>query len=540
VSYRFAAGWSSPLLPCVAASIAAVLLVATSARTEEALPVRGGTFIVAIDPEPAQLENTFHNQYANAAVSANIFDGLLTYDAGQRPQPGLATSWSVSPDGLTITFKLRQGVRWHDGVEFNSADVRYSALEVWKKVHPRGRVTFAPLLEVETPDPYTAVFHLERPAPVIISSLNTSEAQIIPEHLYEGTDVRTNPVNARPVGTGPFKFVNWKKGQYIELERNPDYWDKDRPYLDRVIFRNIPDAAARAAALETGEVDYVPYAGVPFSDVARLRQNPDLVFEPRGYSYNAQIYFVECNLRRPYLSDVRVREAIAYAIDKRGLVKTVWYDVSQPADGPIPPTLTRYYTRDKPDYPFDPAKAEALLDEAGYPRGAHGMRFSITLDLSPSADAFVAAGDYIRQNLKRIGIDVRPINSDGPTYLRKVYTNYDFDLTLQGYSALLDPEIGLTRIFWSKGVSPGVPYVNASGYANPATDKIIEAYQRELDGEKRVALFHDFQRVVMADLPLIPIMDAPFFTFYNRRIRGLDLNPDGARSSFKNVWIAHE
>jgi peptide/nickel transport system substrate-binding protein len=283
----------------------------------------------------------------------------------------------------------------------------------------------------------------------------------------------------------------------------------------------------------------VPYAGVPFSDVARLRQNPDRVFEPKGYSYNAQIYFVECNLRRPYLSDVRVRQAIADAIDKQGLVKTVWYDVSQPVDGPIPPSLTRYYTKDKPDYPFDPAKAEKLLDEAGYPRQANGVRFSITLDLSPSADAFVSAGDYIRQNLKKIGIEIRPTSSDVLTYLRKVYTNYDFDLTLQGYSALLDPEIGLTRIFWSKGASPGVPYVNASGYASPTTDKIIESYQRELDGEKRVALFHDFQRVVMTDLPLIPIMDAPFFTFYNRRVHGLDLNPDGARSSFKNVWLTH-
>ncbi|CAN5410048.1 ABC transporter substrate-binding protein [soil metagenome] len=518
------------LAAAAVASVSAVL-------AQTATPVRGGTFIAAIDPEPAVLNVTYHNQYANSAVSANIFDGLLTYDSKQQPQAGLATAWDVSRDGLTITLKLRKGVKWHDGVEFTSADVKYSILEVLKKVHPRARITFAPVVDVETPDPYTAVLKLERPAPVILSSLNSSEAQIIPKHLYEGTDVRTNPYNAKPVGTGAFKFKEWKKGQYVELVRNPDYWDAGKPYLDRVIYRTIPDAAGRAAALETGEIQYVPYAGVPFSDVARLRKDPNLVFESRGYSYNAQIYFFDFNQRRPITGNLKVRQAIAHAVDKQGLINTVWYGLSKPVDGPVPPSLSRYYTDDKPKYAYDLAAAEKLLDEAGYPKQANGVRFTLTADLSPSADAFVPAGEFLRQNLKKVGIELKPLSNDGPTYLRKIFTNYDYDINIQGYSVLFDPEMGLTRLLWSKGVSKGVPYVNASGYNSPAMDKVIEGFQREVDPAKRVKLFHELQRIELADLPLLPIMDAPFFTLYNRKVHGLDFEPDGARSSLKDVWL---
>ncbi|GAA5235178.1 ABC transporter substrate-binding protein [Verticiella sediminum] len=501
-------------------------------------PVRGGTLITAIYPAPNQLNVTFNNQYANSAVSSNIFDGLFTYDDAQNAHGVLATSWDVSPDGLAITLNLRQGVKWHDGEPFTSADVRYSILEVLKKVHPRARITFSAVEDVETPDAHTAVLRLSRPAPVILNSLNTVEAQIIPRHLYEGTDVRTNPYNAKPVGTGPFRFKEWRKGQYVELERNPDYWDEGKPYLDRVIFRDIPDPAGRAAALETGDIQYLPFAGVPFSDVERLRKQEDLVFEQRGYVYNAQIYFLMFNLKRPVTGNLKVRQAFAHALDKQGLIDTVWYGLSRPADGPIPSTLTRFYTEDKPAYAYDPALAEKLLDEAGFPRKENGIRFSLQLDLSPSSNAFVPAGEFLRQNLRKVGIDVRPVSSEPSAYLKKIWTDYDYDVIINGFSTLFDPEMGLTRQYWSKAVSPGVPYISATGYANAETDRIIEAYQREIDPAKRTALFHDLQRVTMADLPLLPVMDAPFFTLYNRRVHGLDFDPDGSRSSFRNVWLS--
>ncbi len=515
-------------------------VTAQTSPAADATPVRGGTLIAAVHPAPNQLNVSFNNQYANAVVGSNIFDGLLTYDDEQNAHGVLATSWDVSPDGLAITLKLREGVKWHDGEPFTSADVRYSILEVLKKVHPRARITFSAVEDVETPDAHTAILRLSRPSPVILNSLNAVEAQILPRHLYEGTDVRTNPYNAKPVGTGAFRFKEWKKGQYVELERNPDYWDEGKPYLDRLIFRDIPDPAARAAALETGDIQYLPFAGVPFSDVERLRQRPDLVYEPRGYSYNAQIYYLMFNLKRPETGNLKVRQAFAHAVDKQGLINTVWYGLSEPANGPVPASLTRFYTDDKPTYAYDPALAEKLLDEAGYPRKANGVRFSLQLDLSPSSNAFVPAGEFLRQNLRKVGIDLRPVSSEPSTYLKKVWTDYNYDVIINGFSTLFDPEMGLTRQFWSKAVSPGVPYISATGYASDETDRIIEAYQSELDPAKRVEQFHELQRLTLRDLPLLPVMNAPFFTFHHARVQGLDVGPDGSRSSFRNAWLAKE
>ncbi len=522
----------------IALAAAVGLLGSLSVSAQQQTPVRGGTLVAAVNPAPTQMNTTFHNQYANAVVSSNIYDGLFSYDDKQNRVPVLATGLKVSPDGLAITIALRKGVKWHDGVEFTSADVRYSFLEVLQKVHPRGRVTFAAIKDVETPDKYTAILRLDRPAPVILSALNTAEAQILPKHLYEGTDVRTNPQNAKPIGTGPFRFKEWKKGQYVELERNPDYWDKGKPYLDRVIFRQIADPATRAAALETGEIQYLPFAGVPFSDVARLRARPDLAFDQRGYAYNAQIYYVAFNLKRAPFDNVKVRQAIAHALDKQGLINTVWYGLSQPADGPVPKALSRFFTNDKPKYAFDRRKAEQLLDEAGLPRKEGGIRFSFELELSPSGDAFVPAGEYIRQNLRAVGIDVRPKASEPSSYLKKVWTNYEFDAIVNGFSTLFDPEMGLTRLYWSKAVSPGVPYITAWGYENAEIDKVIEGYQKESDDGKRVKLFHQLQQIALRDLPLIPIMDAPFFTLYSKKLHGIDFGPDGSRSSFRDAWLS--
>ena len=512
--------------------------LSSAANSAESAPVKGGTLVAVINPEPNQLNTSFNNQYANTVVSANIFDGLVTYDEQLQPKPALALSWEVAADGLSIKFSLRPGVRWHDGVAFTSADVRYSALELWKKTHARGRITFAPLVDVETPDALTAIFRLAYPAPVIMSALNTGESQILPKHLYENTDVRKNVYNTKPIGTGPFRFKEWRKGQFVELERNPDYWDKGKPYLDKLIFRTIPDAAGRGAALEAGEVQYVPYAGVPFSDVARLRKDPRFKFETRGYGYHSQVYYLEFNLRRQSLNNVKVRQAIAHAIDKQGLIDTVFYGIGAAAGSPVPASLGKLSNPDVPVYRYDPAAAERLLDEAGFPRAANGVRFALNLDVSPSSERFPYAAEYLRQGLKRVGIEVKTVLSDGPTYLRKIYTAYDFDFTIQPYSTLLDPEMGLTRTYWSKAASPGVPYVNASGYASKEADGLIESYQREANQRRRESLFKDFQRVAMTDLPLIPVMEAPFFTFYSSKLHGVNFQPDGVLSSFANAWLS--
>lgn len=510
----------------------------TFAADSAATPVRGGTLIVAIDPEPSTLTATFNNQYANRTISANIFDGLLTYDDNYQPQPNLAESWSISPDGKSITFKLRHDVKWHDGQPFTSKDVRYSALEVWKKVHSRGRSTFATLTDVETPDDWTAIFRLSAPSQVILNAFDGAESQVLPEHIFAGKDIRTNPASAAPIGTGPFKFSKWVRGQYVELVRNPDYWQKGKPYLDRIIYRFIPDASARSAALESGEVQYVPFAGIPFADISRLKQNPQLAFDSRGYSYAAQTYFLAFNLRNKYLAQQKVRQAFAHAIDRQRLIDTVWYGQSKPEYSVIPASLTRYFTNDIPHYDYDIAKGNQLLDEAGFKKGPDGSRFTLRLYSDPASSQALLVGEFLRQSLSKLGVTLQYIPLDNATFTKRIYTDYDFDVVFQGWGIMLDPQMGLTRVYDSSAQQAGVPYANAFAYSNPQMDDIIHRYQREVDPQKRVAEFHEFQRLAMTDLPLIPVMQAPFFTAYNRKLHGIDFSPAGAHSGFRNAWLA--
>ena len=500
-------------------------------------PVRDGTLVTVIQPEPSSLASVVNNNYANSSVSANVYDGLLRYDESMAPQPGLAESWEVSPDGTAITFHLRQGVTWHDGAPFTAADVRFSALEAWKKLHARGRVTFAALEDVETPDPFTAVFRLRTPAPVILSALNAAESQVLPKHLYEGGDILKNPRNNAPVGTGPFVFKEWKKGQYIVLERNPHYWEAGRPYLDRIIVRIIPDAASRAAALETGEIQYAPFTAIPLSDVPRLRKDANLAIETKGYAFQSHVFLLDFNLKNPPLDDVRVRRAIAHAIDRKGLIDTVWYGLGNPAISPIPSQLTRFHNPATPHYPYDPAAAEKLLDEAGYPRKANGVRLTIAHDYVPFGEVYKDAGDYIRDNLKKVGIEFTLRGQDYSAWVKRVYSDYAFDTDSNTIAVMMDPEMGLPRLLLSTNHIKGVPAANNSGYSNPEADRIIRALQVEPDAAKRKALFDTLQAITMTDLPVLPLSEMRHITVYNRKVHGLGTTPDAALAALGGVWI---
>lgn len=500
--------------------------------------VRGGTLVAVIQPEPTALASAVNNNYANASVSANVYDGLLRYDEEMLPQPALAESWEVSDGGRSILFRLRKGVKWHDGADFTAADVRFSALELWKKLHARGRVTFSALLDVETPDPHTAIFRLSAPAPVILSALNAAESQVMPKHLYENTDILKNPRNNAPVGTGPFIFKEWRKGQHIVLDRNPGYWDEGKPHLDRIVFRIIPDAASRAVALETGEIHYAPFTAVPLADVARLRDDPALAVSTSGYAFQSHVFLLDFNLSNPHLADLRVRRAIAHAIDRQGLIDTVWYGFGKPAVSPVPSQLTRFHNPDVPRHDYDPARAEALLDEAGLPRGANGVRFTVTHDYLPFGETYRDAGEYIRNNLKKVGIDFVLRGQDYPSWTRRVYTDYAYDIDSNTVAVMMDPEMGLPRLLLSTNHVRGVPTSNNTGYDNPEADRVIKALQVEPDAGKRKALFGELQAIAITDLPILPLSEMRHVTIHSRKLRGLSQAPDAALASLADAWLS--
>jgi len=521
----------------VAAFVAFLAFGAMSPAHAQGDVARGGSLTIAINAEPSVLTSAFDTLPHTQLVSSKIAEGLLAYDQAFNAMPQLATSWSVSPDGLRITFHLRENVLWHDGKPFTSADVAFSAMSVWKELHGRGRTTFANLTSVEVPTANEAVFVLSKPSPYILNALAASESPVLPRHLYQGADIRTNPVNVAPIGTGPFRFKSWDRGSNVVLERNPNYWNAGHPYLDQIVFMIIPDPAGRAAALESEQVLMSVQSGVPLSDVKRLGKLPSLEYTTAGYLHEAPLIFMEFNLDRPVLQDVRVRRAIAHAIDPNFILENIRYGFGQVATGPIPQTQKKFYSADVPRYPLNTTLAEKLLDEAGKPRGKDGIRFRLTIDPIPAGDVYVRSAEYIRQSLAEIGIDLVLRSQDFPSYVRRVYSDRDFDLTLSAASATADPAIGIQRFYWSKNFKKGVAFTNTSNYQSAEADRLLEQAASEVDPDKRRAAYAQFQRVVMTDLPALPLLSSEHITLANKRVRNYAATGDGAYSNFADVYV---
>jgi peptide/nickel transport system substrate-binding protein len=486
-------------------------------------------------PEPPSLVTAFNSALMVQQISAKMMDGLLAYDKHFDPQPSLAKSWQVASDGLAITFKLRDDVKWHDGAPFTSADVKFSFEEILKKHHPRGRATFANLTSVETPDKLTAILRLSKPSAYIMAALSASESPMLPKHLYEKGDPTTNPLVSAPIGTGPFKFAEWQRGRFIRLVRNPDYWVKGEPSFDTVIVRFIPDAGTRAVALETGEIDVGGADPVPLADLQRIEKLPNLAVTTEGYALFGAMYYFEFNMRDPQFRDVRVRQAIAHALNRDMVAKNVWFGYGTPATGPVSHRIAKFYNANVPKYAFDTKKAEALLDAAGFPRKADGVRFKIFHDPSTYTDQYRRFADYFKQAMRQIGIDVELRMSDAATFQRRIWTENAYQTTSYGIFNMPDPTIGVQRIFWSKNIRKGVPYSNGSGYASAEMDRIFEAAQSENDPAKRRELFNAMQVLAMTDLPIIPIVDVDYTTVYDKRLKNTTEDVEGVFGTFAKL-----
>jgi peptide/nickel transport system substrate-binding protein len=500
-------------------------------------PARGGRLTFLLNPEPASLINLTTTSGAEQKISPKATEGLLCYDFALNPKPQLATQWSVNASGTEYTFALRKGVTWHDGKPFSAADVACS-IRLLRQHHPRGRAIFANVVEVRTPDPLTAVIVLAKPAPYLIYALAASESPIVPNHLYGEGDPQANPANIAPIGTGPFRFKSWERGSHIVYERNPDYWDAPKPYIDELIVQFIPDAGARAAALETGELDLAGENPVPLTDIARLKALPHLAITTDGYSYNANARRIEFNLDNRYFAEPKVRQAVAHALDRQRILDVVYEGYGVVQYSPISPLLVRYATDDVEHYPFDLAAANRLLDEAGLPRRSGGARFAVALDYNPYGPDYGVLAAYARQALQRIGIDVSVRAQDFGRYVQRVFTERDFDFHVTGLSNLFDPSAGVQRAFWSKNFLPGVPFSNAAHYANPEVDRLLEAAAVEVDDDRRKALFRDFQRLVAVDIPSINLLTVKEVTISNRRVHDHTVTADGLRGNLADAYIA--
>lgn len=470
----------------------------------------GGTLVIAINTDPGTLNPLTESSDVPQAICNNIFNKLVEFDKDFNIKPDLAKSWEIQDEGRTYVFHLAEGVKWHDGKPLTSADVKFS-LETAKEVGAT-KSRLQDIEAIETPDDKTVVLRLKKPSGTLLPILAWGCTQIIPKHLYEGTNISENQYNLKPVGTGPFRFEDWKRGEYVSVVANTDYF-KGRPYLDKIVFKIIPDTQSALAALEAGEIQALSmYSSPPFRDLPRLQQDPRFrVITWNHYTYWRLLF----NLKERPFDDVRVRRAIAHAIDKAKIVAACYAGVPQPAPnaGPLSPAVAWAFNKNAPDYPYDPAKAEALLEEAGLKKDASGIRLRCTLDFVDYIPGDKDMWLMVRDMLRQVGIEVELKQYDPAAWNEKVYKQKQFQLAFAGGGTGPDPD-NLRYMYHSTGSG------NAGGYANAEVDRLLEEAAQLMKPEERVPLYYKVQELIAADLPSIPIWNIVLSEVWSKQFEG--------------------
>ena len=478
------------------------------------------TLVVALGGDPGALNPAVTTSGGTHPVTDQIFNGLVGLDEQLQPVPELAERWSIDDGGRTYRFGLREGVRWHDGTPFTSADVKFTFEEALLKYHSRTRAALEGLFEgIDTPDDSTVVIRLKRPYGPLLQRLDVVEASIIPRHQYLGHDLLAGEPTRRPVGTGAFRFVSYAPGDRLVLERNPDYFRRNLPEVNRLVFRIFPNATTGVAALESGQVDFI--SNVPGPDVGRLRALPNVAVRPStggsGGSICQEVLIPNMS-RRPF-NDVRVRRAVAHAIDRQFIVDRVYFGQGKPATGPISHLLAWAYTPDVRQYPHDVRAAKALLDEAGVKAGADGIRFRITFTHSTNHQRLA---QVLREQLKAVGIGLELQTMDFNGQVEQVFVKKTFDLGIASYCNGADPDIGVRRVYVSSNIGP-YPFSNGAGYRNPRIDTLFEEAAALVDFQGRRDRYVEIQRLIAEDVPYFWVVDSETLRAYRTAFTGFRL-----------------
>ncbi len=474
--------------------------------------------VVAITADPGHFNPGITTGYNVHVVADSMFNGLVALDSNLTPTPDLATSWTVSNDNKLYSFDLVTDARWHDGTPFTSADVKFTFENVLFSYHARTKSGLGSVVEaIETPDAHTVVFRMAEPYGPLLQRLDVTEAPILPKHIFEtGGDPNEHPANLQPIGTGPYRFVDYSQDDTITLERNDDYFKPGLPKLERLIFRVIPDSTTQLLALEQGEVDYVNR--IPLADVERLREQGDitLVDSSTGPGGGNCIVTMSFNLEREMLQSLEIRQAIAHAIDRNRMVDQVLFGLGRVAQAPISSAIGWAHGQNSLSaFDFDPAKAEALLDKAGQLR-KDGARFELDVVHFP---AFSKYAEVMKQDLAAVGIDLVSRPLDRAAAVDAIFKQRDFDTNIISYCNGLDPDIGVKRMYVSNNIGP-IPFSNAAAYRNDQVDDLFDAAGKTSDRDTRQRHYLEVQNLLAEDLPYWWLAESTFVTGYRDTLEG--------------------
>ena len=502
-------------------------------------PKRGGTLVATWGGgEPQACYVPAGGGSSPIFSSSKLFERLARHAMNGGVQGVLAESWKPSADFKLYTIKIRRGVKFHDGKDMTVDDVVYSIGEIWKKYAAASAMT--DFVSVEALDADTVIVKYSKPTPEFFfaSTLCGPVAYIVPKHVYAGSDPITNPANNAPIGTGPWKFEEWVRGSHFEYVKNDSYWQKDLPYLDRLIIRYVRDPAGRAAAMETGAIHIGVFNPIAPPDIKRLTATGKFVATSKGYEESVWSVTLECNMRNPVFAKREVRHAMFHAIDRSFIAKTVFYGYARPGTGPIYSPNKAFFTADTYKIPFDPKKAAALLDAAGFPKKADGKRFSLNLLAAGWFPENGKIGAYVKQALEDVGVAINLSVPDRPTSIKRIYTDYDFDLAISNQANQSEPVPATTQYFTTDGIQKGVPIRNASGYSNPEVDALVAKIKIETDSAKRKELVVKFQKIVALEAPLLPLVELESITVASTRVQNHSNDPDYLAASWADIWLA--
>jgi len=481
-------------------------------------PKYGGILRVAEPVDAIGLDPHIETVYASQMIIEHIYSGLVRYDDKLNVVPDLAESWEISDDSLTYTFHLRKGIKFHNDQELTSEDVKFSIERI---VDPKtGSIRsyyFSPIASIETPDKWTVKFHFDKPFAPFLAYLADPWTAIVSKKVVE----ENGNLQKVAIGTGPFKLKERVVGDHTLLEKNPDYYDKSLPYLDGLRFQIIPEANSRAAAMRTKQIEYTSIMG----DMQIMENVKDVELVKMPSLTWGWIWF---NCERPPFDNPEVRLAIAYAIDRQELVDTALLEYGTPT-GILPKALGDWAVdmADLPGYEGQNyEKAEALLEEAGYPDG-----FKATFKTSTAYPDYLPAAQTIQAQLKPLGIEIEIIPLEWGTFISDIVKR-DFDinyLTFPGYTS--DPDAYFINFLITGGAS------NLAGFSDEIVDRLLEEGRTTMEHKARKGIYDKLQHRLAELAPVVYTYSYTAGYAKQPYVKGFKLNPILSKIYFREIWL---
>jgi peptide/nickel transport system substrate-binding protein len=480
------------------------------------------TLVMIIESSPTNLDPRVGIDAYSERIDNLIFDDLLSRGDDLNVAPGLAERWET-PDPLTYVFHLHHGVKFHDGRLLTSRDVKWTFHSLLQgKVRSTKSGVYRFVDHIDAPDDFTVIFHMKEPSATLLWNLSDGAIGIVPEGSGD-------EITRHPIGSGPFKFVSAETDKEVILERNEVYWG-EKAKLARVRFAVIPDSTTEALELRKGSADVAINSSMSPDAVLTLQRDPQLAIE---HGPGTRLAYLGFNLRDPLLKDIRVRQAIACALDRRPMIEYLWRGQAQPARSVLPPQSWAY-NGDVPTYNPDPARARQLLNAAGYPL-VNGERFHLNMKTSTDDNTRLMVA-VMQQQLHEVGIVLDIRSFEFATFFSDV-THGAFQLySLRWIGGNEDPDIFEYAFHSSKFPPNGA---NRGYYSNTKVDALIDQARRELKPSVRKPLYAEVQRILAEELPYVDLWYFDNVLVHNKRVVNLKLNPAGNYDFLRTAELAN-